>query len=259
MFDVLLRFFVIAMFSQAAFAGSFYVDPVKICINEEQQVGTLHLVNDSDVASVVHLSATKWWQDADEKLNEAPTTSLVLAPPTMSLKARETRVVRIMLRDFPKALENELAYRIHLEELPVTLHTKDLNQEKNGVLLKGGKQARGGFNFVLNISLPVFVEPVKKVSKIKWDIKKIDDKSLLVQLLNEGNIHIKASSISLYDEKGKSISHIDAADYVLCCGHSTKWMAKLSKPLTAKSVKIVAFSDLNDGEEVTADVVINSK
>ncbi|MBK6744204.1 MAG: fimbria/pilus periplasmic chaperone [Hydrogenophilales bacterium] len=143
-------------------------------------------VTNQGVEGVVMQVETVSWTQADGSDHYAPTRELLVNPPLFTLKPGHVQVLRIGLRQPPSG-ERESAFRLLLREVPPAGSTR--------VGSNGGGQ--GKVRVLLQIRLPVYVEPAKVIRDQQWQIQRSNDGAFTVVVTNTGTVHMVISELTL--------------------------------------------------------------
>jgi fimbrial chaperone protein len=149
------------------------VTPVQLSLSPLQRIGVLKVTNRSDERSLLQLSLLDWRQSPKGKDIYKTSHDILLTPPLFVLPAHKTQVIRFALRH-PTYNTLQKAYRVHLKEV------QQPRQRKLGQTLY----------FLLDISLPLFIEPANIIENGIWSSKVLDAQHLQLNLYNDGNISL---------------------------------------------------------------------
>jgi fimbrial chaperone protein len=196
--------FVFFAISQA-FAGSFQVGPVSATLSAEHRVAALTVRNTGSDAATVQLQVMAWSQAAG-KDNYEPADDILATPPIFTVPAGGSQVIRVGSRRAPDA-RNEQAYRLFLREVP-----------------PAPKPGFKGLRMVLEISLPVFVQPAATTAPdLHWQATRVDASHIKLTVTNNGSAHARLSHFALVAEAGKALPMPAGTVYVLP-GGSHEWL-----------------------------------
>lgn len=215
----------------AASAADWGIDPVRVDLSEKLQTAAIILTNNSDQPTSIQIQVVAWSQ-VDGKDVYTPSRELLVSPPIVTIPAKSEQVVRAALRRQADA-SDELSYRINLQELP--------------------PPAAPGFTGVqvaLRIGLPVFVQSQKggAAPKMVWDVVRMSDNTLKLELKNQGNAHVQVIDFSLsLPESAQAIAGESGSSYVMA-GQSREWLLKSSSNATIADgrLRLKAFTDAGD-------------
>jgi fimbrial chaperone protein len=182
-------------------AGSFIVSPIRINFDSGAKSTVIKITNQDDEAVTIQLGVKKWNQNEIGYDTYEETKDIVVFPRILTLEKEEERIIRVGYQG-DKDLEEEKAFRLYLNELPVN---------------KAGGLA---LNFSFNIAMPIYVSPLKDV----WNplIEKVgfSGGTLAVKVKNNGNTHFIIGKItaSVIDKSGKTVFEKEANGRSLLAG-----------------------------------------
>ena len=217
---VMLCAFLLSTFSYAQ--GSIQLAPLRLVLSDSTTISTLIVKNRSSTPTLVQLELLSWSQKNNQDVLE-PTRDVLISPPVFTIPANGEQILRAVLRRKPDA-NKELCYRLFVREVedqsrPVT---------------------KGSVNVLLNISIPIFIEPAAKVSsKLLWHASLDGANKINIKLVNDGLQHIQIKSFQLSNDSANPISQ-NVMRYVLP-GSSTEWTfenkdAPFKSPLTLQAI-----------------------
>ena len=203
-----------------AAAGSLTVAPTQIDLEAGRTAGAVTLQNNADEAVLVQVE-TFGWPRSPATGDLEPTRGLVAVPAVFSLPPDGKQIIRVALRE-PQRGDSEQAYRLLITEVPQS-------------------RSKGGVQFALRLSLPVFATPEGAIPSPHWSIDRSGGKPTL-QLVNSGKAHLQVQKIRLKHGDGTEQT-IDEPSYVLA-GQQHAWDLRL--PVRAGSV-VTLEADTNIG------------
>ncbi|HEX4383814.1 MAG TPA: fimbria/pilus periplasmic chaperone [Myxococcales bacterium] len=179
--------------SQAALQLS----PVQLHVPPQAASTVLSVKNAGQAEVRLKISVSAWRQgDAGEELTK--TEDVILYPPLFTLAPGVERSVRVATRIRPGA--SEQTYRLLIEELP------------NGLVTAGTA-------FILNYSLPVFIDPAGNIDepKLRFENAHAQGSALVFDAVNAGNAHVKidSGSVKLTGDAGEIAKKDLDTGYVL--------------------------------------------
>jgi fimbrial chaperone protein len=111
-----------------------------------------------------------------------------------------------------------------------------------------------GLRVVLEMSLPIFVEPAVMASpRLSWSATRPDDRHVRIQVRNEGTRHVHLTHMELRAVHGQKLPISPDPTYVLP-GSSHTWLVD-APPLT----QALMLTATNDGSPLQAQVAIASQ
>jgi len=176
--------------SMLAYATELSVSPTKLKLFPKQKFTVLNITNSSDKPVNVQVSVQTWSQDETGQPILQDTSDLIVFPKLLKVEGKTERPIRVGYRG--KWPQIEQAYRIFVEELPVT------DPRKADTL---------GVSVTLRFSVPVFVRYREETApKPKFQIENVEKREsvLTIGVRNTGNSHFTVDNIvaDLWDEKG---------------------------------------------------------
>jgi len=166
--------------SAMAVASPFQVTPMRLELESGSTIGSVTIFNSADKPLDVQVKAKAWTQDDKTGADVLkPTKSLVFFPKIFKIPPHGKQNVRVGSQDEVKG--HEQAYRLFIRELPVK------------------KPNLSGAQFVLQISMPVFIYPVdsKKPRKPTMQSLKVYDGKLMLEAVNESPRYYSLNKIEI--------------------------------------------------------------
>jgi len=204
----------LSLIAFAAQAASLSVNPVRVTLDDPQQIRQVQLRNAGDEPLVLQVSV-KDLSIGDNRENYADTDALVINPPIFTIEPGEKQIIRLGLKN-PVPVETEQAFRIFLEQSPASARASD----------DGMKPTKIQVN--LRVGIPVFVSPIQPMPRtIEWQMERKNDGDVRVYAVNRGNIHARISRVSLLDEHGEVLAESHGLTYLLP-GSRRSWTLKLT-------------------------------
>jgi len=187
-----------------AWAG-FQVGPVSATLSADQRVAALTVRNTGAAAATIQLQVMVWSQSGGKDVF-APAEDILATPPIFNVPAGGSQVIRVGSRRAPDA-QQERTYRLFLREVP-----------------PAPRPGFQGLHVVLQISLPVFVQPSAAIAaNLHWRATRIDAGHLKITADNSGTKHAHLSHLVLSGEVGKRLPMSDKAVYILA-GSNHEWL-----------------------------------
>lgn len=222
--------------SSLSYAEMVSVNKIRVNLSAKQAIDTLRLTNpNANDTTNVQLRVVKWTQKNGEDVYQN-TNELVVAPPVVRIGPNRTQLVRLGLRAANSSTD-ELAYRIFIREIkPRSQNTQSSNTSQ--------------ISFDLIISLPIFVEPSSpRDLQLNWSAKRINDKTLQLQLSNKSNVHVQVKRLVLIPiNDDKPITEKDLSYYLLP-NTTSKWKINTPTSLPAK-LRLQAETDQGNFTEL---------
>lgn len=180
---VLTASFGLALFQEVqAWAADFEVTPVRVALSQSTSSALLSVHNQSSEPLRFQVTAFTWAQGKDGEMVLAPTDELVVFPTMFSLKAGETRKMRMGVTTPPSGMEK--TYRIFVEELPPP-----------------AVQSTNTVRVLTRMGIPVFVSPFGATPLPRIDTLAVQGKAASFELRNAGNgyfftKHVRISAVT---------------------------------------------------------------
>lgn len=216
-------------------ASKLEISPVRINLPAKRPMVTLHLHNQGDEPTTVHLEGLRWTQ-VDGKDQYAPDFGLIVTPPIATLPPGAQQTVRIGFSEPTKAT-TEAAYRLLIREVP----SRPANEAQTVQVL-------------LQVSVPVFAPPAAaKRGQLAWTLAKQGD-SYRVSVRNDGPMHIQITRFRVNEATDAAISDSNQMRYVLP-GSTVSWALTdlRGAPVTALPARVKLLVNTDQGE-IKADV-----
>ena len=169
-------------------AAGLQVTPIGLSLSATQPADGLWLSNTGETRIYTQVRVFRWTQvNGDDRLT--PSHELVVSPPMVQLAAGERQLIRVINTGklSSEVVGAERAYRLKIDELPV--HQRG---------------APKGLQFVLNYSLPVFVQPSNGVAPrpiLQWSLQR-DGEQAVLQVSNTGSAHAQLAALSFLQATG---------------------------------------------------------
>ncbi|OIZ98316.1 hypothetical protein BEV13_06885 [Rickettsiella grylli] len=141
------------------------------------------MTNRGNETSLLQLSLFDWKQSPNGKDSYKISHDILLTPPLFALPAHKTQIIRFALKH-PTYNTLQKTYRLHLKEV------QQPKQKKLGQTLY----------FLMDISLPLFVQPQQSVENGIWSIKRLGSHRLKLNLYNDGNVSLFVNQWQLFDK-----------------------------------------------------------
>lgn len=226
-----LSFLFLANFSLAA---GFSVSPIKVDLSGDKKIISLKVHNSSNEPTAVQAELMDWSQREGKDLHQAVTRDLLVSPPIFTIAPGEAQIIRVGLRR-PLDLNQELSYRLFLQELPSPLPTKFQ-----------------GLRVVMRLSLPVFVAPAKIQANadLKWKIRQSNTGDLILNAENQGNGHAQVTELRLKFPNGQEL--VQKGNFYILPGSQREW--SIASKMAHLSGATVTLLIKNQGKTVTSEL-----
>ncbi|OOG53714.1 fimbria/pilus periplasmic chaperone [Rhodanobacter sp. C03] len=217
--------------AQQAEAASLRISPIGIDMSAAERASSMTLVNTGTDPVNLQLRIFKWSQVNGEEVL-VPATDMLVSPPAATIPAGVSYTVRIA-RQSVTSVQNELSYRVFIDELPKPVDPRTLGQ---------------GVSMVLRTSLPVFVVDPKAFAKLSWKVWQ-DGSGLHAEATNSGQRHAKIIGLAVQPEGGSPLVFGNGLNGYVLTGAHKRFDLKMdpkAKPLVpGMVVKLTA----HDGSE----------
>lgn len=171
------------LFGSIARAADISIMPVGISLAAGRDRAAVNVTNQGQEGVVMQVEAVTWSQ-VDGEDRYAPSRDLLVNPPLFSLAPGRSQVLRVGLRR-PPGGEREQAYRLLLREVP----------PPGRVAAPEGGQ--GNVRVLLQIRIPVYVEPAKVVRAQEWRGRRGEDGKVALTMTNTGTVHTVVTALNL--------------------------------------------------------------
>ena len=218
------------LFSTVAYAtGYIQISPLRLVLSDTVNTTTLIVKNRAITPSLVQLELLAWSQQNNTEILD-PTRDILISPPVFTIAANSEQILRVVLRR--KADSNkELTYRLFLREV-----------EDKSQIAKAGE-----IKVLLNISIPIFVQPmIKPQPKLLWRASVDAAQKIQLKLINEGSQHIQIKSFQL--ASGDKNLYQSSMRYVLP-GSTVEWVIDAKGLTLNSSLSLQAVTDNGDLRE----------
>lgn len=199
-------------FLYAAQAAVFEVTPVQLYLSAKQPIGVLKITNQSDENSLLHLSLVSWMQKSGENLYQ-PSQDILLTPPMFKIPAHHSQIVRFALKR-PVFGYMQKTYRVQIKEIDQGHPSRETGQK---------------LYFLMNFSVPLFVEPQHRIDQAAWTVKCLDKNKVKLSVRNEGNITLFINKWRLINQQ-RNIELAKKSTFVYVLPHqSYAWITTINK------------------------------
>jgi fimbrial chaperone protein len=183
-----LRVIVAACFGVAllqggrAWAANFEVTPVRVALSQATASALLTVHNQSSEPLRFQVTAFTWAQGKDGEMALSPTDELVVFPTMFSIKAGESRKMRLGITAPPGGVEK--TYRVFVEELPPP-----------------SSQSTNQIRVLTRMGIPVFQSPAAAAPLPRIDAVAVQGRTVSLALHNAGNAyffakHVRVSAVA---------------------------------------------------------------
>lgn len=203
-------------------------------LSADQRVAALTVRNTGTEPATIQLQVKAWSQSGGKDLF-GPADDILATPPVFTVAAGGSQVIRVGSRGAPDA-QKERSYRLFLHEVP-----------------PAPRPGFQGLHMVLEISLPVFVQPSAAIApELHWHASRIDASHLKITAENAGTQHAHLSRLVLSREGGKRLPMSGNAVYILP-GSGHEWVVDTA---TAEGEHLKLAMD-SDGQALETDMAVS--
>jgi len=219
-------------------AADFRIVPIQVRLSPAGPRGILTLENHSDEALRFQVTAFAWEQEADGKMKLAPTEEVRVFPMLVAVPPGEERKFRVVALTRAGAVEK--SYRVFFDELP-PLETPTI--------------ARKGIRVLTRMGIPVFLEPVKSVARVRLEQPSFAGGRISFAVLNPGTVHamLKGVRVTGFDAGGRAVFSGHAEGWYLLAGGARRFDFGLSKQ-SCRNVRRFSVEATMDRETVSGDL-----
>jgi fimbrial chaperone protein len=218
------------------FASGLQVSPISLSLAAGQGGEGIWLSNTGAQSLHAQVRLYRWTQEQGKDVL-TPSNDLAISPPILSVEPGAQQLVRTLRLGAPLAGSNEQAYRLLIDELPVTTsgHT--------------------GLQFVLHYSVPVFVEPsavnvATTKPQLTWSFKS-EGSRVMLEVSNTGSVHAQLAQLTFVDQSHKKHELTAGLLGYVLPGATMRWAMK--EP-TATFAGGGTIEGLVNSEEVTQNL-----
>lgn len=225
---LIVLFAIFIIFPAHVIAGTFQVAPVKMYYSTKNKSETLTITNKGKKLLTTQIEILEWSHDENGKEVLTPTTDMIYFPKILTMEPDVSKIVRIGYKS-RLLVEKEKSYRLFVRELPVS---------------KPGEKTT--LTFILNISIPVFLPPVKEEYNVNMEKIELSDGALNIHAKNRGNISAKFTNtvITGFDESNVETFSQKVDVWYVLSGLSTKTATKINRDACLKTKRITVSTQI---------------
>lgn len=196
-----LIFLLVFFFSVPAWGrATLGIYPVRLDLTPDKKIGEVTIRNRGENEVKAQVYAKTWDMDENGQYIEADTGDFVFFPRLLTIPGGEDKVLRVGYNgNFPPV---EKPYRLYIQELP---DIKDDQEETD--------QLETGFDFLLKLSVPIFILPsdVQEPVKARIEVVEAVPDGLIIKLRNEGirNFLVQKINARLIGQNGSVIEEYE--------------------------------------------------
>lgn len=180
--NITKRIFIVVLgylFFSPVCASVYEVTPTQLSLSAKQMVGVVKITNQGHEDSLLQLSLLDWQQEQGKDYYQV-SNDILLTPPIFRLPPHKTQLIRFALKH-PVFIAEQKAYRVHIKEV------QQPRRKKLGQSLY----------FIMDISLPLFIQPEQITERFIWSERRLDAKHIKLELYNDGNVNLFLSEWQL--------------------------------------------------------------
>lgn len=181
--------YLLPLIGQALIASpsiAFSLSPVKINLGRDTNSQDIEIFNDNSTEKLrIQVDSYKWGQNTQGESILEPTREVVAFPTLLEILPNSKRTVRVGVR-VPSG-SSEKTYRVIIKQL------------RNATIgeVTGAKQRKSELSLLVNMSLPVYVEPINVLRKAELADGRLKERKLVFTLSNTGNVRVEPGEASL--------------------------------------------------------------
>jgi fimbrial chaperone protein len=226
----------VAILHAIGWASSFSVSPVRVELSSGKLTSVIKVNNSSDESLMMQVSVLRWTTDGEKDIY-SPVDDILLNPPVFSVPAHGTQVLRLGLRKF-KGAPDEQAYRLIVAEVPGPLPVGFV-----------------GLRTIVRVSIPIFITRPAVTAQLSWEAKRDTAGTLVITAVNQGHAHIQIRSMDLLSDQSAERPSKNLNDYLLP-GQKHEW--KFDEPQLRGSLQF-DLTAKTDTEDVHAHLAVASR
>jgi fimbrial chaperone protein len=195
------------VFFSPIYASVYEVTPTQLSLSAKQMVGVVKITNRGHENSLLQLSLLDWQQEHGKDYYQV-SNDILLTPPIFRLPPHKTQLIRFALKH-PIFIAEQKAYRVHIKEV------QQPRRKKLGQSLY----------FIMDISLPLFIQPEQITERYDWSIQRLDAEHIKLKLYNDGNVNLFVSEWQLLTDDTQNLAKKHKTFVYIFPHQSHSWMA----------------------------------
>jgi fimbrial chaperone protein len=165
---------------------AFSLSPVKINLGKDTNSQDIEIFNDNPTEKLrIQVDSYKWGQNTQGESILEPTREVVAFPTLLEIPPNSKRTVRVGVR--VASASSEKTYRVIIKQL----------RNANIGEATGAKQRKSELSLLVNMSLPVYVEPINVLRKAELADGRLKDRKLVFIVSNTGNVRVEPGEAHL--------------------------------------------------------------
>ncbi len=173
--------------------------PVTVKLDRANDRATVQVTNSGNDPVLMQAEAIAWTR-VNGQDHDGPTSDLIVNPPVFTVQPGQTQVLRLGLRR-NQELVQEGTYRVVLREVPMPRASDVLN-------------VSGSVRVLVALRVPVYVAPQQVRRTEQWSLQRQPDGSLMAQVQNTGNVHLKVGELRVPGEGGMTLAQQGPASVI---------------------------------------------
>jgi fimbrial chaperone protein len=207
------------LFFSSVYANVYEVTPTQLSLSGKQIVGVVKITNRGDENSLLQLSLLDWQQSQGKDIYQV-SHDILLTPPVFRLPPHETQLIRFALKH-PVFIAEQQAYRVHIKEV------QQPRQKKLGQSLY----------FIMDISLPLFLQPERIIERFVWSAQRSDAKHIKLKLYNDGNVSLFVSEWQLLPDEQQVLAKKHSTFAYIFPHQSHSWVVTVKSNINFTDIK----------------------
>jgi fimbrial chaperone protein len=217
--------------AQSVEAASLRISPIGIDIPATERAASMTVANTGTDPVNLQLRVFKWTQINGEEVLE-PATDMLVSPPAATIPSGASYTVRVA-RQSSGPVQNELSYRVFIDELPKPVDPRTVGQ---------------GVSMVLRTSLPVFVVDSKAFAQLTWKVWQ-DASGLHADATNSGRRHAKIIGLTVQPAGGTPLVFGAGLNGYVLAGSHKRFDLKMDPKAKSMAPGAVVTLTAHDGSE----------
>ncbi|BBB14876.1 putative pili assembly chaperone transmembrane protein [Candidatus Rickettsiella viridis] len=208
------------LLTSPVFANVYGVTPVQLFLSSKQMIGVVSVTNESEESGLLQLSLVDWKQNQGKDIYKK-SHDILMTPPLFKLPPHKTQVIRFALKH-PVFNASQQTYRLHIKEL------EQPRQKKLGQTLY----------FLMDISLPLFVQPQHVLEQFVWSTQRLNPKHIKLKLYNDGNVTLFVKEWQLLSKEPQAVMPQKKSTFAYVLPHqSHSWIVAVNSNTKYTDIK----------------------
>lgn len=217
----------------------FQINPTYLELGPHQKMTALSFISkQSTEVGTFQLKLARFEQGKKEVGSFKKEPQLLISPPIFSTKPHKSQIIRVARMGVPpgeiERYDYILAHQIKVKDI-------DTHQENKE------HQQRSSVKILLNIKIPILIDPIKIIRQGELRVKKINNHQLRIFFHNTGTVHCQTTYLILHGAAG--LVRKSRFEHLILARKSLSWKVELPKDLHMKDlVKVVLKSSFASGD-----------